>query len=499
MTVGGGGAGPVISGTLAAYGIEHPRLKFRSMADDEFTFEIKQNALLAPYLAWGETVNLFQTAGGVRKPWFQGIVTKTVIIGSAKTETVKYTVSGPWYQLRETVWQVPTECYDPTSCAPDLLKISKITLFQDPTLGTPITTGQQIENVILYALTVGIPISFGALPAFINVPFEECRELTLADTIRRCMQWSPDGVGWFDYSSGVPTFNANGRLYLNPMFLDLSQDNFVTEFDLTPRNDLVPSGVRFNYIGSALCQVMVPNGCVDPTTGVLNNSGIPVLSQGKVQVMTVQQDVAGAPDIWGAIIGSIDLQQLTGTTTETPPVGMAGAYFLSLITPLWEGSITTKEVECSGILRPGKTLNLLNGQAAWSTMLTPIQEVTEDLFTGETTANLGTPNHLTPQTFAWLLNMTARRGLVVSGLAAVATPNLVGGVNCQKAVNPETQKQVNKTGSSGTSKTGTSPLAAALGLPPGGFSTFPVGVCSGGQMLTLNLYGPTAQGGLPIG
>jgi hypothetical protein len=487
MTVGGGGGTSTLSASLGFWGVEHPQLTFRNMADDEFTFEIKQNALLTTYLIYGETVSLVKFVNGVATPWFQGTVSKVSIVANAHTETVRYVVSGPWYQLKRTLWQVACQCYNPTTCALQSIPLSKIILFQNPANGLAITTGTQLMNIIEYAESVGIAIGIGTTPSFINVPFEETRDLTLAAAIRRCMQWTPNGMTWFTYSSGIPVFNAQVDTFLSAITLNAQGYNLITDIDLNARNDLVPAGVNFNYIGFAQCNVEVPNGCADPTTGTVNTTGGPILSQGQVQVQTITQDISGLTNVAGVLVGSIDLAQLTSTTSETPPVGLAGEYYLSLLSPFWEGTVKTKELECSGTLRPGYVLNLSNGPSAWATMNAPIQEVTEDLYTGETTARIGTPQHLTPQTFAYLVNMTARRPLVISGFAAVNTPgSSSNGTNCSPGVSPETQKIINKVaGSSGA-------VGNAAGLPPGGFATTPVSVCEGGQASTINVYGPKA-------
>jgi hypothetical protein len=122
-------------------------------------------------------------------------------------------------------------------------------------------------------------------------------------------------------------------------------------------------------------------------------------------------------------------------------------------------------------------------------MNTPIQEVTENLYTGETTCKVGSPRHLNPQTFAYLLNMTARRPLVVSGLSAVNTPG-TGGSNCPQGISPETQKLLNKLQGANSS--------AAQAINSGGngnsigraLPICTIVVCSGGQSKNQNVYCP---------
>ena len=486
-------AGGAQANTLSGWGIENPQVTFRSLADDDFTFEIKTPASSAPTFPYGTAITLYKTAAGVTTPWFVGTVVRTDSIGTFKTEQVRYTVKGPWFQLRRLLFTTAAQFYNAV-CQQVALQCSKVVLFQDPVAGGPITTGVQIQNVINFAVAAGVGIAAGSLPAFINVPTEETRDLTCADVIRRAMRWTPDGVGWFDYSSGVPVFNASQRAGLTTRTIDLSQDNLVSSFSLTPRSDLVPVGVLFNYLASAWCNVNVPNGCVDPSTGITNTSGGTQLSANPVNVQTVTQDTAGITTIPGAVQGSIDLVQLTPTTYETAPIGLAASYYLSLVSPTYDGTITTHEYECSGNLRPGKALNLLNGQAVWATMAAQIQEVRESLYDGITTATVGTPGHLQPQNFNTLLWITQHRPLVVQGFAAVATGGSANGTNCQQGQNPETKKLLNKLSTgTGTDKSG-STAGNALGSGAGqqmfSANTCAVNVCVGGVLTPMKFYCP---------
>lgn len=467
--------------SLTAFQLINPQITFRSLDDDEFTFDTKGEVTNPQQFYYGDSITVFRNSVG----WFAGTVSRVTLIGNTQTEGTRYVVSGPWWQLKRTLWQVSSQCYDPNSCALESLKMTKVVLFQDPTSGAAITTGTQIQRIILYAESVGIAVAFGSTPAFVNCPIEETRDLTLADVIRRSMQWTPDGVSWFNYSSGIPVFNSQQRALLSGITLNLGNENLVADFDLVSRNDLVPAGVRFNYIGSAYCNVQVPNGCADPSTGTTNTSGHTVTSQNKVQVQTIVQDVAGSPDLPGGLIGSVDLNQLTATSSETAPIGLAAQYFASLLTPFWDGHVTTHEQECSGILRPGLVLNLTGGVSAWATMNAQIQEVRETLYTGETTATFGLPGHLMPQNFATFIQMTRRRPLVNSGFAAINVPG-TGGNNCEQGISAETAKLINKTAGSGSA------IASAIGATNLGkvLPTLGIAVCESGQLKTVEVYSP---------
>lgn len=476
--------------SLSAWSIKGPKVTFRSLDNDDFIFSREENILTSPAFAFGDKIILYRNA----VIWFQGIVAQQIQVGSGQLSEVHYLVRGPWWQMSRVVWQANTQFYDPNSCQPVTVKQTKAILFQDPTTGDAITTGQQITNAVDYCLTgLALPILIvaGTVPPFISVPMEEVRDIMVTDIIRRCMQWTPDGVSWIDYTSATPVFNCQERIFLSTVTIDISQKNLVSKLELFARDDLVPTGVRFNYIGFAFCNVQVPNGCADPSTGIQNTSGHTVTSKNPVQVSTLTQDVAGIPDAAGGLIGTIDLTQLTATTSETAPLGMAGEYYLSLITPTWEGSITTQQQECTGILRPGLVLNLSNGNPAWATMDAQIQEVSEELYNGITECKFGPPNHLLPQDFVNLLQLTRRRPLITDVFAAVAPAgNGAGGPNCVQGINPSTNNAANSANGNGAG------IAANLNNSGNGnnlgnsLNTCELEVCQGGQLSPLKVYCP---------
>jgi hypothetical protein len=298
------------------------------------------------------------------------------------------------------------------------------------------------------------------------------------------MKWTPDGVGWFNYSGGVPIFNTQERYALGGVYLDMGSGTDVVDVSLTPRDDLVPIGVLFNYIASAMCNVIVPSGCSDPSTGLVNTSGIPVVSQSPVSVQTIQQDTGGlGVASAGQLVASIDLTQLSATTYEPSPIGMAESFYLSLVNPTWEGEIHLHDQDCPGTVRPGLILNILNGNPAWAGIDAQVQIVRENLTTGETFITVGTPQHLSPQNFVELINMLRRRPLVNDGFAAINTPQQAGGVNCSAGLDPQTKKLLNKVAGSGSS------VASAAGLPAN-IDTCTVGVCEDGMPSTLKVYCP---------
>jgi hypothetical protein len=472
--------------TLAAWSIKNATTNFRSLDNDTFSFTIEEDVFNPPIFNFGDKITLYRNA----VCWFQGTITKRVPTGSSRLSEVRYISSGPWYQLSRLIVQVPTAGYIPnggigTVCGFTTFPLTSIVLYQDPVTGLAISTGQQIFNAILYATEKGVALVPGTTPPFVFVTFLQVEAMTVADIIRRAMQWTPDGVTWFDYTLGVPEFNAQERALLAGVTLDLTPaTTTITAFELVPRDDMVPTGVRFNYVGIGNCNANIPPGCYDPTSGLQNTGSSPIAAQSPSQVMTVLQDAAGNPDIPGGLVGTMALTQLTGTTTEVAPIGLAASYYASLQTVFWDGQVTTREQECTGVLRPGKLLNLTNGNSSWATMNAQIQQVSENLFTGETTAVLGLPGHLMIQDFVTLINITRNRPFTQSGLAAVNTPG-TGGANCSAGLDPASNAFLNKLDSNknaaGNAVTSNNTAGGA-----GPFSGFPATYCGSDGPQSVN-------------
>ena len=74
---------------------------------------------------------------------------------------------------------------------------------------------------------------------------------------------------------------------------------------------------------------------------------------------------------------------------EAIPEGMAAALYASWGQLQHDGAFVTIEEECSSTVRPGQTLNLAGGLAAWGSMRALIQTVQDEVDTGKTTITFG--------------------------------------------------------------------------------------------------------------
>lgn len=361
--------------SLADWGISSATLALRSLDVDELTIRNPvADVTLDPIFAYGDKLTLRRIDAGVATIWFIGSIRKLPGDGSSEGENNLFVACGAWWDLLDLIYQQTRAIAKPAFDGFDPADTTHVMLCQD-VFGNPQTTGAQIRDVFTNAAVQGSLNVVGSVPDFINAPYQEARNISCAEAVRRMMAFSPDAVGYFDYSSGIPTFFAKPRSALTQVTLDLTAAALIKKWKLTPRADLVPAGVVFTFVGSALN-----------------------VTDGK-QYSTLTVQSAGATTGIGVLRATIDLMGVGTPLQEIPPAGLAAAYYTSLITTNYEGTFLLKESDCSGIVKIGNSLNLSSGRAAWLTMQTLVQAVTYDLVTGETELECGLPDHLGAQTF----------------------------------------------------------------------------------------------------
>lgn len=362
--------------SLSGWGISRPQLVFRSLDVDELTFFIKRDDVLEdPVFPSGAELILRRDDVG----WFRGTVRVSAANGNRRSQGDSYRVSNVWASLLRTVYQQQW-------CIGGVLAFTpRVTLGQN-VYGQKISIGRQISEILTYALTKGIVVAPGSFPEGVGCWKEEARDLTCAGAIRTVLKLLPNAIGACDYSSGGPPALSIGTSDVLPVVeLDATSADTIGEFsELTPRDDLVPPGVTFIYQGT-------------------NRHSETEAGDGRTYT-TITRETAGIPDVEGSIVALVELSE-----NDTAPSGAAAAYYAALQVKQWSGSVRTKELYCTGVLRPGKVLNVANGRADWAAMRAVIQIVTENLLTGETTAEVGPPEHLSPQDFIEQQQIARRR------------------------------------------------------------------------------------------
>ena len=171
--------------------------------------------------------------------WFNGIVTQLPRRGQPDAESNAYKVAGPWWFLENRVFEKTFNVLDHLAVPGDFTSgvyvqksFSHSFLYIGPTAALSqfnlITTGQQIVEALNWALkpftdtSTPPPFQIGSVTPSQLVPFEEIRDITCAEVVKRCLRWSPDAVAWFDYSTTPPTFNCKQRPGLTTVNLPLN-------------------------------------------------------------------------------------------------------------------------------------------------------------------------------------------------------------------------------------------------------------------------------------
>jgi len=112
------------------------------------------------------------------------------------------TVAGPWDKLQRLVfrqtWQRAVKGGSPIT-----FSTSRVILGQLPT-GAAQTMNAQVAEIVNYAATkCGVTLGANAAP-LLYLPFDEARDITCADAIRRELRFFPKLIVRFNYASGTP-------------------------------------------------------------------------------------------------------------------------------------------------------------------------------------------------------------------------------------------------------------------------------------------------------
>ncbi|MDR1414070.1 MAG: hypothetical protein LBI56_04010 [Puniceicoccales bacterium] len=226
---------------VSHFGISNIRRTRRNLLTDRVTFSVAGNSLLAtPTFAANSSLKIFRDGS----KWFDGIVTQIPLHCSPKYEFYEYEISGVWWYLENIVyqqaWKESTDYDDPSPALSNVYK-SRIILGQNVD-GTLVTIGEQISDVLGYGIACGANLQIGDVDISVNIPLDECKDLSCADVIRRLLRWVPDTVCYIDYGESIPRISFRRRSQMPSISLNIMCN--VSEFSLQPRHDLqVPAVV----------------------------------------------------------------------------------------------------------------------------------------------------------------------------------------------------------------------------------------------------------------
>jgi hypothetical protein len=200
--------------TLAEWKLSGVKLRFVNQSPDQLTFIRRGQVDDDLVFAYEGLIHLYREEGGVKVPWFTGIVTEADRDATPGSEFVSYKVEGPWWYLNNLVFRQTWKVWNGSAFVDD--SSSHVILGQTP-LGERQGVKAQILEAVNWCMASGAP--FQVNPAFMpdaNVPFDEGRDMTCGEVLKKMLRWLPDSVAWFDYTTvvdgtPVPTLNIRRR------------------------------------------------------------------------------------------------------------------------------------------------------------------------------------------------------------------------------------------------------------------------------------------------
>ena len=322
--------------SLANWHIQNTQLRRNNLAPDVLTFTIpKSNAADDPLTLYGGAVRL-KRDGLV---WFEGqrMLTPTDIEATSESHT--YSFQNAWAWLARNIFQQQWFGGVYTS---HIIVIGSV--------------GFNIKVVLDYAIANGCPIQYVSadLTALaVTPPSNEITGQSCASVILNLLQFAPDTVSWFDYTTSPPTLRFRQRPALTAVSLDMGAPMTarVRATRLISREDLqIPSAkICFETIETIDGQqTLVPGVDIWPTTATGREDGAlsdTVVLQGKT-ITTVQGTIkAEAVDInsltwWKKAIPALTdtrVKSLAFTSTTRTRVGRDGAVTRNLPRMIVEG------------------------------------------------------------------------------------------------------------------------------------------------------------------
>lgn len=222
--------------TPAALGLELVGGSFRTGAAGEVTFRRVAAFDAAPLYSFGDTVSIVRDG----TQFFRGKVASRPVYGRAASEGQVVRIVDAWQDLEDTIYQEPWAVGVGSVDFP-------IAILGIDDLGDAITTGEQVEAAINYAITAGVDLQLGGVPAGLPLWPAEVRNISVAEVLRISMRLHPDWVPWIDHATTPPTFHVTPRADMTEKTVSVAGAGDVDSFEIERRDDLKPDAVIITY------------------------------------------------------------------------------------------------------------------------------------------------------------------------------------------------------------------------------------------------------------
>lgn len=226
-----------LNGTpLADLGVSFASYSFRLQSTSFCMFDSIRDFDAAEVFAYGTAVTLAKDG----TPFFKGKIQPILKAANPDYEGHDYALEDAWADLEATTyqeeWQIGVGSY----------YLPKAVLGLD-SAGDPLTAGAQISEVIAYAISQGVSIQMGSVPAGPVLWPEEVNNVTCAEAIRMSLRLHTDWIPWINHTTTPPTLNVTPVASLTGLVLDTDGSGILESFSETTRADLIPDAVRIVY------------------------------------------------------------------------------------------------------------------------------------------------------------------------------------------------------------------------------------------------------------
>lgn len=220
------------------WGVTVAQWEMRSGRASSLQLACIQNFDASEKFAYGSSVTIKRD--GVK--WFVGKVRAIPKSGSASSEGHDYLVEDAWAELERLTYQEPWGVKQTDGA---YYVYSPTVVLGMNSAGTRINVGQQIAEVLAFAVAQGINITAGTMPTGMTLWPSEVVGQSCAAIIRDCLKYYPDWIPWIDPTTSTPTFRVTPRASATALTVAVTD---CTDLRVTKTQDRVPDGVRICYV-----------------------------------------------------------------------------------------------------------------------------------------------------------------------------------------------------------------------------------------------------------
>lgn len=222
---------------LADRRIRNVVAQYFTLSSDRLSFQVAADIDASEVYADGTILELKRD----NTVWFYGRTLRPRRYAEPQTEAHEVEAVGPWWWLENLTYQQSW-----AQVSGGTAYRTRVVLGQTDS-GSVIATGAQMAAILQFAVDAGAPLQVGIIDSGLIVPLDEAVDITCAEAIRRLARWTPDAVGWFDYSVTPPAFNFTRRGDMSAASLDVTAGAPVASVAVAPRADHKVPAVVIKY------------------------------------------------------------------------------------------------------------------------------------------------------------------------------------------------------------------------------------------------------------